>query len=172
MVPSPQFDDSLYQELRSYVVRMMDRGERKNHTLQPTEVVHEVFLRVAKHQERLNDRNHLQAVAARAAHHVLVDHARSRKAQKRGEPDKRLTLVDAHAVRAGTPLDILVIEDALQKLGERWPRQREIALLRLWEMTVKEIGSALGLEETAVRRQWALARAFLRRELNREGDPR
>ncbi len=158
-------DPGFYDELRAYVARHMVKNERHNHTLQPTEVVHEALLRLSLHKGAFANPAHLRATGIRAAHQVLVDYARQRSAQKRGGQRDRTTLVDGHAIQEELSLDILDLEAALDKLGARWPRQREVALLRLWCMTGKEIGQVLGIQDSTVKTHWQFARAFLRREL-------
>jgi len=152
----------VYADLRAVAEREM-RREAAGHTLQPTALVHEAYLRLAGAAENAGDRTHFLAIAARAMRQVLVDHARRRDAAKRGGGAPPVTLTDA--VGAG-PLDLdelLALDRALDTLD---PRQRQVVECRFFAgMEESEIATALGLSERTVRRDWAKARAWLYREL-------
>jgi len=152
----------VYADLRAVAEREM-RREAAGHTLQPTALVHEAYLRLAGAAESAGDRTHFLAIAARAMRQVLVDHARRRDAAKRGGGAPPVTLTDA--VGAG-PLDLdelLALDRALDTLD---PRQRQVVECRFFAgMEESEIATALGLSERTVRRDWAKARAWLYREL-------
>ena len=152
----------VYADLRAVAEREM-RREAAGHTLQPTALVHEAYLRLAGAAGNAADRTHFLAIAARAMRQVLVDHARRRDAAKRGGGAPPVTLTDA--VGAG-PLDLdelLALDRALDTLD---PRQRQVVECRFFAgMEESEIATALGLSERTVRRDWAKARAWLYREL-------
>jgi RNA polymerase sigma factor (TIGR02999 family) len=152
----------VYADLRAVAEREM-RREAAGHTLQPTALVHEAYLRLAGAAANAGDRTHFLAIAARAMRQVLVDHARRRDAAKRGGGAPPVTLTDA--VGAG-PLDLdelLALDRALDTLD---PRKRQVVECRFFAgMEESEIATALGLSERTVRRDWAKARAWLYREL-------
>ena len=161
--------DVLYRELRHLAEAAM-RAERANHTLQPTALVHEAFLRLASDHGRFESRAHFLGVAASAMRRVLVDHARGRNAQKRGSG---ATLVDVddlddlpHASAA--PLDLVVLDDALSRLTALDARQGQIVELRFFGgLSVEETAAVVGISERTVKREWQLSRAWLRREIAR-----
>jgi RNA polymerase sigma factor (TIGR02999 family) len=152
----------LYEDLRAVAEREM-RREASGHTLQPTALVHEAYLRLTGAAESAADRAHFLAIAARAMRQVLVDHARRRSAAKRGGGMAPTTLTDGIG---GGPLDaeeILALDRALETLE---PRQRRVVECRFFAgMEETEIAAALDLSERTVRRDWAKARAWLYREL-------
>lgn len=159
----------VYDELRALAGNYL-RGEGAAHTLQPTALVHEAWLRVLD-QSRVAWKNpgHLRAVSAQAMRRVLVDHARRKKADKRGGGARSVTM-DSGLLRADEPtLDVLSIEAALEKLGARNERQGRIVELRFFGgMTNKEVADVLGVSETTVEDQWRIARAWLAVELERD----
>ena len=116
-------------------------------------------------------KTHFFAVAARQMRRILVEHARAAVAQKRGGKDQRVTLHDGHALTTERSLDLLVLEQALDRLTERSPRQARVAELRLFAgMGAKEAGMVLRVSERTAREDWRMARAWLSRELASEGD--
>ncbi len=156
----------VYGELRRIAARLM-RGEGPNHTLQTTALVHEAYLRLARPQGTAwKDRAHFFAVAATIMRRILVDHARARKAEKRGgSPPLPLDLIEP-VVSLEEPDQILAIDAALSRLAELDDRQSRIVELRFFAgMTVEETASALEISPRTVKREWQLARAWLYGEL-------
>lgn len=161
----------LYQELHELAAGLM-RGERANHTLQPTALLHEAWLRIdpAK-QEPAECRTHFLRLAARAMRSVLVDHARRRNALKRGgafsvviADEDELGQWDADAQR------ILDIEAALEKLTEKDAELAQIVELRFFGgLSAAQVAEALGKSRRQIEGSWAFARGWLRRELDRGG---
>lgn len=156
----------VYADLRRLAEGVM-RGERHNHTLQPTALVHEVYLKLAdRGAASVNDRAHLLALAARAMRQVLIDHARARRSQKRGGGACLVTLSDGVPAAADPAVDWLEVEDALERLQALDPRLVRIVELRyLAGMEITEVAQVLSLSPTTVKRDTALARAWLLREL-------
>lgn len=157
----------VYDELRALAGHFFKR-EPGDHTLQPTAVVHEAYLRLVRPAETpWTGRAHFLAIAARAMRQILVDHARRRKAAKRGgEHWQRLTLDAALAVMDSSSIDATDLEDALCRLAERSARQAQIVELRVFGgLTVDEVAQVLGLGRTTVNGDWTIAKAWLKREL-------
>lgn len=152
----------VYDDLRAVAEREM-RREAAGHTLQPTALVHEAFLRLNGAAGSASDRAHFLAIAARAMRQVLVDHARRRSAAKRGGGLAPATLTDGIGDGPLNAEEILALDRALETLD---PRQRQVVECRFFAgMEETEIATALGLSERTVRRDWAKARAWLYREL-------
>jgi RNA polymerase sigma factor (TIGR02999 family) len=157
----------IYSELRRIAGSQM-RDERAGHTLQPTALVHEVYLRMAD-QTRVHwkSRAHFFAVAAKLMRRFLVDHARERAADKRGGHQVPLEIenFDAEYV-SQRPEEILAIEGALQRLEAFDPRQARIVEMRCFGgLTVDEVAEALLISPRSVKREWSMAKAWLRAEL-------
>ena len=157
----------VYGDLRRIARRRM-RSERPDHTLDTTALVHEAYVQLVDQATATwADRAHFFAVAARVIRHVLIDHARRRGAAKRGGGDVRVPLVD-DLVSDGGPrnLDLLALDDALRKLGERDSRLERVVECRFFAgMTVPETAEALGTSVRTVERDWKRARAYLYRDL-------
>ena len=157
----------LYSELRRLAARCM-RQERAGHTLQPTALVHEAFLRLAG-QDRANWHNRAQfmGVAGQLMRRLLVDHARKRHAAKRGAMP--VTLNDEIAnrpVAVTPPEEILAVDEALTRLAEMDARQANIVELRYFGgLSEEETAEALGISSRTVEREWSMAKAWLRAEL-------
>lgn len=158
----------LYTDLRTVANRLMSQ-ERANHTLQPTALVHEAFLRIGE-GERLERLEYL-AMAARVMRRVLIDHARSKNAEKRGGDWKRITLQGVG--EDGQPeeeLDVLLLDDSLARLAELDERQARIVELRFFSgMTGQEIADHMGISRNTVVRELTMARAWLHRAIS-EGE--
>jgi RNA polymerase sigma factor (TIGR02999 family) len=152
----------VYDELRA-VARRQLRRERADHTLHATALVHEAYARLARGTVDAGDRAHFLAIAARAMRQVLIDHARSRNAEKRGGGLDRLTLMDGdHAVELRTD-ELLALDRALDQLESR---QRQVVEFRFFAgMEEQEIAAVLGVTDRTVRRDWVKARAWLYRSL-------
>jgi RNA polymerase sigma factor (TIGR02999 family) len=157
----------VYDPLRAIAERHLDR-EREGHTLQPTALVHELYLRFAgqRHVE-WNDRVHFFAVAAQVMRRILVDHARRKKSGKRGGAQPALTIDAALEVFEERDFDILALDLALDRLAEIFPQQARIVELRFYGgLTLDETAEALGISAATVSREWTMARAWLRRAMN------
>jgi RNA polymerase sigma factor (TIGR02999 family) len=157
----------LYGELRA-LAHWHLQSERPDHTLQSTALVHEAYLRLSTRSPgEWTDRNHFLSVAAKVMRQVLVDHARTRKRLKRGADPERITLAEVHAaLQTPDPIDIQLVDMALDRLAELDPRQAQIVELRFFGgMSVPEIAGLLSLSPETVKRDWAMARAWLRRRL-------
>jgi RNA polymerase sigma factor (TIGR02999 family) len=159
----------LYSELRRRAGRFM-RRERRYHTLQPSGLVHEAYLRLAAAPDLdWNDRAHFFAIAARVMRQVLVDHARRRGAAKRD--GLRVTLGDADA--AVDPPDVLDLENALKELAALDARQARVVELRFFGgLDVEEAAEVMGVSPRTVKREWQTARAWLQHRLLRGGGGR
>jgi RNA polymerase sigma-70 factor, ECF subfamily len=167
----------VYAELRRQARRAM-RREGDGHTLQPTALVHEAWLRLGdQHDGRWESRTQFFAIAAQTMRRVLVDHARTRRALKRGGGAVQVSLSDAdRAVAApgagpagGSPLDpvdLLALNDALARLAVLDPHKARLVELRYFAgLSIPEAATALGVSQATVGREWAVARMWLRREL-------
>lgn len=156
----------VYDDLRHVAAAAM-RGERRDHTLQTTALVHEAYLKLRRISGLdVDDRPQLYALAARAMRQVLVDHARARRAAKRGGAAVRVTLCD-QALAAEPPIcDLLALDRALEQLETIDPRQVRVIELRFVAgLSVREVAAALEISPTTVKREAAMARAWLYREL-------
>ena len=159
----------IYGELRCQAERAL-RRESTGHTLQPTALVHEAYLRLVD-QDRVQwqNRAHFFGVAAQLIRRILVDHARSRRAVKRGGGAVQLTLGDADAqssARADDDVDLLTLHDALERLTALDARQGQLVELRYFGgLSIEETAAAMGISAATVKREWTVARAWLRREL-------
>jgi RNA polymerase sigma factor (TIGR02999 family) len=159
----------LYSELHQIAERHMSR-ERPDHTLQPTALVHEAFLRLADSAVDYNDRAHFMRAASRAMRHVLVDYARARNAAKRGD-GVRVTLDEGLAAPDDRVVDLLVLDDALDRLAEAEPRWARVVELRCFGgLEMLEIAAALEISAATAKRDWQFARAWLANVL-RGGTP-
>ena len=160
----------VYSELREMARRYLGR-ERRDHTLQPTAVVHEAFLRLVK-QRRVDwkSRSHFFGVAAQAMRRILVDHARSRAADKRGGGQTLIPLDAAPGEVAPRAVDLIALDDALGRLEKLDRAKASVVEMRFFGgLTIDETAEALGASPSTVKRDWTLARAFLYRELTRTG---
>lgn len=166
----------VYEELRR-LARSHLRRERPDHTLEPTALVHEAFLRmVGPDVAQPKDRAHFFAVAATAMRQILIDHARRRGAQKRGGEFARIDLDLAQPAEHREPVlvggaDVLALEAALQKLSERDPRKARVVELRVFGgMTCDQTAEVLGVATKTAEADWYMARAWLRRELSTDAE--
>jgi RNA polymerase sigma factor (TIGR02999 family) len=162
----------VYDELREVASRFLGK-EQAGHTLQPTALVHEAYLKLID-QRRVSwrGRTHFVAVAAEAMRRILVDHARSKRAFKRGGGWTRLTAGPHLAVSDQPEVDIVALDEALTRLAALDPRHARIVELRFFGgLTIEETSVALGVGTTTVEEGWTFARAWLRHQL-RENQPR
>ncbi len=163
----------VYRTLRRVAARYM-AGEHAGHPLQPTALVHEAYLRVARNSDlSWQDRQHFFAVAAREMRRVLVEMARMRRAFKRGGADVCHVTLDEVAVGEQEALtDVLVLGDALDRLQQLDPRQRAIVDLRFFGgLSIDEVAQALGVSSRTVKREWTFARAWLLEQLAPDRKP-
>ena len=157
----------VYQELHACAQRAM-RSESAGHTLQPTALVNEAYLRLVD-QSHANWKNRAQfyGVAANMMRRVLVDHARARSAAKRGNGEQPITLDDLRdGAQPSNAIDIMDLSDALDRLAQIDPNQARIVELRYFTgMGIDETAQILGVSPATVKREWAIARRFLHQEL-------
>ena len=156
----------VYGELRRQAARQL-RSERVGHTLQPTALVHEVYLRLAQPRRvPWQSRAEFFAAAAQAMRRILVDHARKRAAAKRAGNWTRVEIPDDIAIEGKRELDLLALDDALDRLAELDPRHARIIELRFFGgLSVPETASVLKVSTATVKRDWSFARAWLHRRL-------
>lgn len=160
---------AIYDELRRVAAGFL-RRERSGHTLQPTALVHEAWLRMAEQrQPTWANRAHLLSVFARMMRRILIDHASAQQAAKRGGKDAvRITLDDGLHVCTEEQLDVLELNEVLSRLERLDPTQARIVELRFFAgLTVEEAAEVVGLSPTSVKREWSVAKRWLRRELSR-----
>jgi|SRR5215469_1560719 len=165
--PEQELSSSLYAELHRLAAAKM-RHERGNHTLQPTALVNEAYMRLADQAESVwGDRARCLGTAAKVMRNVLIDHARAYRAGKRGGGAIQVTLDDALLPPAKSFADVLAIDDALNQLAQFDPRQAEILELHFFGgLTFDEIALHLGISLRTVKRDWTMARAWLKKELS------
>ena len=156
----------VYEELRHQAARYL-RRERPGHTLQTTALIHEAYLRLTDVKDvHWQGRAHFFAIAANLMRRVLVEHARRRDTDKRGGSLIRVQLDVALAVAEETNVDLLAIDEALDRLAAIDPQQARVVELRFFSgLSVEETAAALGVSPKTVKRDWSVARAWLRREI-------
>ena len=162
----------VYAELRRIAARQL-RSERSNHTLQPTALVHEVYLRLVDQRHvDWQSRAHFFGVAARIMRRILVDHARRHRAGKRGEGMRCVSIDEAKGVAASNEIPILALDQALDRLKEVDSQLAEIVELRAFGgLTIEEAAHVLKVSPSTVKREWRTAKAWLNRELGFEARP-
>ena len=143
------------------------RRQPKGHTLNPTALIHEAYLKLAAREGgRWKDRTHFLAVAATAMRQILVDHARGREAVRRGGGRQRITLDESAMPSADRDVDLLALDEALERLAGLDERKARVIELRFFAgLTVQETAAALGVSSVTVKRDWSMARAWIEREL-------
>jgi RNA polymerase sigma factor (TIGR02999 family) len=163
----------VYNELHRQAARYL-RHEQPGLSLQTTDLIHEAYLRLINQQHvEWQNRLHFFAIAAKVMRRILVDHVRGRQANKRGGRDIRLPLEDALVVLPGQDLDFLALDEALSRLSEIDAQQSQIVELRFFSgLSVEETAKVLDVSERTVKRDWNVAKAWLRRELSRGGQAR
>ena len=161
----------VYAELRR-IARMRLSAERAGHTLQPTALVHEAWLRLMQqHGANWQNRAQFFAIAAQAMRRILVDHARRRQTDKRNAGEAPITLESVEdSIASPVPdQEMLALDAALEQLSSLDPRQARIVELRFFGgLSIEEAATVLDLSPTTVKREWATARAWLFREIQRE----
>lgn len=163
----------LYGELRALAAGLL-RGERAGHTLQPTALVHEAYMRLIGLTDlTLESRRHFYGAAAGTMRRILVDHARQRKARKRGGPDAvRVEIEDLDALAGPKALDFEALDEALEAFARVAPEQARVVELRYFAgFSLEETADLVGVSTRTVKRDWQMASAWLRREMSRLADP-
>ena len=156
----------VYDDLR-HLARGLLRRERGNHTLEPTALVHEAYLRLVD-QSRVNwqNRAHFFGIAARLMRQILINHAEARHAAKRGGVAERISLSDVDRLVEEQNIDLIALDEALKSLEEIDPPQCRIVEMRYFAgLTIEEIAEVMGISPATVKREWSAARAWLRIEL-------
>lgn len=156
----------VYRELRHLAAYYM-RSERRDHTLQPTALVHEAYLRLIDQRDLPGEsRAHFFGVAASVMRRILIDHARAHRADKRGGRDVKVPLDEAPALAAENLGYLIEVDQALERLAALDPRQARIVELRFFGgLSIEEIANILDIGPRTVDRDWRLAKAWLRSEL-------
>jgi RNA polymerase sigma-70 factor, ECF subfamily len=162
----------VYAELRQIAEKQM-RGERPDHTLQPTALVHEAYLRLLGGTPiPFESRIHFLRTASQVMRRVLVDHARARNRAKRGDGTINLTLNEAIAGAETDVVGLLVVDDALTQLAAAEPRWAQVAEMRVFGgLEVPEVAAALGVSPATVKRDWQFAKAWLAHALRDDATP-
>lgn len=162
----------VYEDLRAMAGKRM-REERASHTLQPTALVHEAFVRlIGQDRSDWRSRGEFLGLAAEAMRRVLIDHARGKRAEKRGGSWKPVPLDDGQQVSWNDPDELLALDEALSKLAGAQPRQaRVVELCYFGGLTQQEAARVLGVSRDTVKLDWRFARAWLNRELNPDEKP-
>ncbi|BAH40882.1 MAG TPA: RNA polymerase subunit sigma-70 [Gemmatimonas aurantiaca] len=157
----------VYRELHELAEHFM-RRERPDHTLQPTALVNDAYLRLMGQRETSwQNRSHFFGIAAQAMRRVLVDHARKARAGKR-EGGERVTLDESVAESPQRSIDLIALDDALNRLAALDPRQARVVELRYFSgLDIEQTAAVIGISAATVKRDWTFARAFLQRELER-----
>ena len=163
----------VYEELRRLAHRYMG-GERAAHTLQTTALVNEAYLRLIDgKQVNWQNRVHFFAVSARLMRRILVDWARSRQSQKRGDQPQRVTLDEALVISRGRGEDLVALDEAMKALAEVDPRKSQVVEMRFFGgLSVEETAEVLEVSPDTVLRDWRLAKLWLLRELSGENHDR
>ncbi len=156
----------IYQELRNLAVRRL-KSEKRNHTLQPTELAHEAYLKlVDQNPYGFKNRTQFFALAAKMMRNILVDHAKSKKAVKRGGELQKVSLEKTIVAIAEMDLDILALDSALKNLAKMDEDKCQIVELKFFGgLTTKEIAEVTGKSTATVEREWAFSRAWLHQKL-------
>lgn len=160
----------VYQELRKLAQSYINR-ERVSHTLQGTALVHEAYLRLVDQRNvDWQNRNHFFALSAELIRRILVDHARAKAAAKRGGHQVVLSLEPGMEPAAKGDIDLLALDDALALLAQTDPQQSKIVELRYFAgLKIEETAQVLKISPATVKRDWTVAKAFLKREMQRSG---
>lgn len=159
----------VYDELRRQAARYL-RRERVGHTLQTTALIHEAYLRLIDQRNvHWQNRAHFFGLAAQLMRRILVDHARTKKRDKRGGSDIRVSLTGAQVLAKDQEVDVVALDEALDRLAQLDEQQSRIVELRFFSgLTVEETAAALSISPATVKRDWSMAKAWLHRELSSE----
>ena len=156
----------VYSELHRVAAAYM-RRERPDHTLQPTALINEAYVRLIQEEVDWNSRAHFIGFAAHVMRRVLVDYARARNAEHRGGRLERVELQDQLAVSPERLNEVALLDEALERLQQKNPRQAKVVELRYFGgLSIEQIAAALGIAPRSVKRDWALARIWLFEQLN------
>jgi RNA polymerase sigma factor (TIGR02999 family) len=159
----------VYDELRRQAARYL-RRERPNHTLQTTALIHEAYIRLVEQKNvRWQNRAHFFGIAAQLMRRILVDHARSHQAAKRGGDDVKLPLLEeAVGFVTEKSTELLALDEALNRLATFDPQQSRIVELRYFSgLSIEETAAVLDISPATVKRDWAFAKSWLQREMTR-----
>jgi RNA polymerase sigma factor (TIGR02999 family) len=155
----------VYAELRRLASHYL-KSEREGHTLQPTALVHEAFLKLVEQETQWQNRGHFFAMAANLMRRILVDYARSYKAEKRGGAAEKVSLDDAFIFVKEKPAEMIALDEALQELAKIDQRRSQVVELRFFGgLSNEEIAEVLGVHVNTVVRDWNLARAWLKTQI-------
>jgi len=156
----------VYEELRRLAGGYM-RRERVDHTLQPTALVHEAYLKLIDQQSvNWQSRTHFFGIAAQLMRRILIDHARGHSRQKRGGEQKKVSLDEAFAFAEQQADELLAVDDSLNRLAEIDPRQARVVELRFFGgLSVEEAAEVLGVSPKTIKRDWSVAKAWLYADL-------
>ena len=159
----------VYDELRRQAARYL-RRERIGHTLQTTALIHEAYMRLVDQRNvRWQNRAHFFGIASQLMRRILVDHARTKKRAKRGGSDIRVSLTDIAASTKAEDLDVIALDEALNRLSTIDQQQARIVELRFFSgLTVEETAEVLSISPATVKRDWSMAKAWLHREISNE----
>ena len=162
----------IYDELRALAGNYLG-DQRRNHTLQPTALVHEAYMRMARGRDGTwSGRDHFFAVAAMAMRQILIDHARRKGSLKRGGDRQHVTLDEAISPELGSDIDLVRLDEALRRLAEFDERKSQVVTLRFFGgLTGEATARVLGVSRTTVADDWAVARAWLANDLSAERAP-
>ena len=157
----------VYDELHHLAQRYL-RQERSDHTLQSTALVHEAYLKMVDQKNvRWQNRAHFFGVAAQSIRHILVDHARGHKAAKRGAGEAKLSLDEAIGVPEKREVDVLALDESLERLAILDPQQGQIVELRFFGgLSIEETAEVLHISPATVKRDWVMAKAWLYQNLS------
>ena len=159
----------VYVELRGLAEARL-RKERRGHTLQPTALVNEVYLRLDPGKDSWENRRHFFGAASQAMRRILVDHARRRLADKRGAGLKRVTLADLDIASPEADIDLVALDTALESLEREEPRLAGVVTMRVFAgMSIEQTADALELSPATVKRDWVFARAWLTERMGASG---
>jgi RNA polymerase sigma factor (TIGR02999 family) len=159
----------VYDELRRQAARYL-RREQAGHTLQTTALIHEAYVRLVDQRNmQWQNRAHFFGIAAQMMRRILVDHARSKKRVKRGGSELRVSLDDANVAAKGQDLDVVALDEALDRLAQIDEQQSRVVELRFFSgLSVEETAEVMGISKSTVKRDWSMAKAWLHRELSGE----
>ena len=156
----------VYAELRRQAARHL-RRERVGHTLQPTALVHEAYMKLMEQRDvRWQNRAHFFGIAAQAMRRILIDHARNRGRNKRGGAQPKVELEEGHAIQQPVAIDVLALDEALKRLQTLDARQARIVELRYFGgLSVEETAEVVEISPATVKRDWTMAKAWLANQL-------
>jgi len=158
----------VYGELRRLAASYL-RRERSDHTLQPTALVHEAYMRLVEQKSvQWQNRGHFFAITAQLMRRILVDHARTHLADKRGSGAPKVPLTEAIVMSQERPSELLALDEGLTRLAALDPQQARVVELRIFGgLTVEETAGVLGISAATVKRNWSMAKAWLSQEIRK-----